>query len=112
MPTSKISLDQVRDSLSVVFQQIDCVLVHIPHCLVIPITRQFQSVLAEYELIQLDRNRFLEGPPIFEFKDTCLRNLRDVLATAHGHLKSEASLQPAIDELNFLITSEILIRTD
>ena len=112
METPKISIEQARVSLDVVYSHIDAALLHIPHDLMIPLLDQFRLVLSEYDLIKLQSERFFQGPPRFIFKDTCLRNLQEVLRTAHERIEGTATLKPAIDELDFLITAEILIRTD
>jgi hypothetical protein len=112
MTSASVSMQQVKESLSLIYHAIDDVFMHIPHDLALPLAEQFREVLLDYNLITYSQNRLLEGTQFNAFKDTRLRELRKVLQDIEKRFNGKATLKPAIDELDFLITAEILVRTD
>ena len=112
MAATKLQIADIKHILTTVHTQLDLFYLHVPLDLVRPLATSFRDVLLEYELIRYERRTALSGRKVLKRQREKLRNLRDVIIKVRDEAGGWAILTPAIAELDFLITAEVLATED
>lgn len=112
MINSRLQIGDIKHILSIVHAQIDLFYLNVPLDLVIPLSNSFQDVILEYELLEYERRTVVSGAKILKRQQEKLRNLRDLIVQVREQAGGAAILNPAIAELDFLITAEVLATED
>lgn len=111
MEANSIPIDQVRTSFDLIYNQIAKVFRLIPYDLIQPLLGQFQEALLEYDLLRNPTRHFFEAVHITDNKRARLSALRATLEVIQEKIETPDEIDPAIAEINFLFTAEILIKS-